>query len=52
MLETPAQATHGVEIPSRRVAREVIMEMFHEQMTRLKADLMVRKRSYHTVLTI
>lgn len=52
MLETAAQATNGVQIPSRRVAREAIMDMFHEQMSRLKADLTVSMILYDKLLIL
>lgn len=42
MIETAAAARDGVEIPSRKVARQEIVGMFQEHMRKLKAKLNVR----------
>jgi len=41
MIDIAARATNGVTIPNRKVTREEIMNMFKNQLTRLKERLNV-----------
>ena len=43
MINIASRATNGVAIPSRKMTREEIVNMFARQMDNLKAQLKVRK---------
>ena len=43
MIDIASRATNGVAIPSRKMTREEIVDMFVRRMDNLKAHLKVRK---------
>ena len=43
MIEVASRATNGVNIPNRKCTREEILDMFKNQMSRLKERLNVRQ---------